>query len=228
MRTGLRSQDEGNKAKTFGRRRHKERIASGQSPQDKQILGKQKAPKDNGISGKLINNSSLIPLEQSIDSESIGGVSKNGRSATFGGEEDFIPFELSDSPDEEESVIIHGRDWKGKGKGNDDEGRLHSRDTDGRREDGELADGFSRRENSRSDVQWDRDKGRRQHDWDDDRSRPRGHTERDRDGNHKRKYDEYQGDDRDSSTRQILDTASKKFPWIKGIDLQKCHNVAEM
>ncbi|KIM48611.1 hypothetical protein M413DRAFT_60162 [Hebeloma cylindrosporum] len=69
----------------------------------------------------------------------------------------------------------------------------------------------------RSEREWDRGKRRER---DDDERYER------RNGSHKRKHDEY--DDGYANKKQRLDAASRKAPWVNGLDLDRCHNVAEM
>ena len=237
MRSGSLSQDDESGAKTSGRRakRKDRRSSAAQFTDEKQISEKQKSPKGSKINGNLTSGSATLlseaPNRSAGPSENATKIEKP-RSTTFGGD-DFIPFELYDSPDEEDGVATYGKDRKGKRKATEDDG--HSSDREANWRDGEKNHGKRRdggdvppwREGPSSEREWDKDK--RPHDWGDDRRRPgsRRDMDRDRDGNHKRKYDEYQGDDRDRRRRK-LDTASKKCPWMIGVDLEKCRNVAEM
>jgi hypothetical protein len=191
-------------------------------PEEKQI-SEQRRPKGKWIKDHLTDASSTLLSEELDDSERVVGssskiVTENGTSqrAAFG-EDDFIPFDLSSSSDDEESGARSGKDRKGKGKEFEDEARKGgNRDTDPRR--GKFS--------GTSDREWD--KGKRQYDREDDRRWSGSRKEGDRDRDAKRKYDEYQGDDRDRSPRKRSNTASKKCPWMMGVDLEQCHNVAEM
>lgn len=157
---------------------------------------------------------------KSIDSEkAVGGSSKKiteSRSVAFG--QDFIPFDLSESSDEEENDSKSGKDRKGKQKAIEDE-YLSDRERV-YREKGKDRDVPPWRRGFLETSEREVDHGKREHDRGDDRQSWR-------DGN-KRKYDEYQGDDRNQSRNQRFDSLSNKCPWLKGVDLEKCRNVAEM
>ena len=154
---------------------------------------------------------------------------------TFEEGADFIPFAGSDNEEEGEedpgpSRRTHDRKGKGREK---DEGEVldklaltDSRDRKSRRDQGEdsrtsdRAQGRSRARDlspRRSEREWDRGKKRERED--DERYERRN-------GSHKRKHDEY--DDGYANKKQRLDAASRKSPWVKGLDLDRCHNVAEM
>jgi len=154
---------------------------------------------------------------------------------TFEEGADFIPFASSDNEEEEEEdpgPSTRTYDRKGKGKERDegevlDEPALtDSRERKSRRDQGEdsrtsdRAKGKSRARDlspRRSEREWDRGKKRERED--DERYERRN-------GSHKRKHDEY--DDGYANKKQRLDAASRKSPWVKGLDLDRCHNVAEM
>jgi len=243
MREGSLGQDEGSGATTSSRRaKRKERrpSAATQFTDDNRISEKQKSAKRSKTNENATSDSSTL-LSEVLNGSVVGGLSKSATeleksgSATFGGD-DFIPFELYDSPDEEEGVARYSKDRKGKGKEIEDAGRSSDREENGRdtkENNGKGGDGgpvspWRERDSRMPERQWD--KGKRSRDWDDDRRRPGSgrDIDRDRDGNRKRKYDEYQGDDRDRSMKQRFDITSKKCPWMIGVDLEKCRNVAEM
>ena len=174
-------------------------------------------------------NGSMSFSEKSIDSEKVvGEPSKNvtesgkSRSVAFGGQDDFIPFGLSESSDEEESETRSGKDQKWKQKAIEDE-YSSGREKMNREKDrkGKDRDDPPSRRGLRETSGRELDHGQRQHDQDDYRQSRR-------DGNLKRKYDEFQGDDRNRTRKQRFDSLSNKCPWITGVDLEKCRNVADM
>lgn len=240
MRASSLSQDEDSEVKTSGRRTKRKERRPSTAKDENRISEKQKRAKGSKTNGNATSDSSTL-LSEVPNGSVVGGLSKNGTkleksgSVTFGGD-DFIPFELYDSTDEEEGLARYSKDRKGKGKAIEDAGRSSDREEKGRDTkenhgkggDGGPAPPWRERDSRMSERQWD--KGKRPRDWDDDRRGPGSgrDMDRDRDGNRKRKYDEYQGDDRDRSTRQKFDTKSKKCPWMIGVDLEKCRNVAEM
>ncbi|KAJ4478411.1 hypothetical protein J3R30DRAFT_3481689 [Lentinula aciculospora] len=142
--------------------------------------------------------------------------------ASFDNETDFIA--LMDSDEDEESARIRDREAKGKGKkkelGKSLESERSRRKHSPRRS---LDSPDDRGKNRDRDRDWERDrdkdrkrKGRQktpEREW--DRGKRRDH-DRDR-----RRYDQPIS----ASVRSIRD---RKLPWLEGLDLFGCHNVAEL
>ena len=152
---------------------------------------------------------------------------------TFEEGADFIPFVFSDNEEEEEDPSPSRRIYDRKGKGKeevevevlDEHALTDSREGKSKRDHGEDSRTSDRKGKSRA---RDPSPRRSEREWDRGKKREREDDERyeRRNGSHKRKHDEY--DDGYTNKKQRLDAASRKSPWVNGLNLDRCHNVAEM
>jgi non-canonical poly(A) RNA polymerase PAPD5/7 len=152
---------------------------------------------------------------------------------TFEEGADFIAFVLSDKDEEEEEPGPSRRTYDRKGKGKeevevevlDERALTDSREGKSRRDQGEDTRTSDRKGKSRA---RDLSPRRSEREWDRGKKREREDDERyeRRNGSHKRKHDDY--DDGYANKKQRLDAGSRKSPWVNGLDLDRCHNVAEM
>jgi len=152
---------------------------------------------------------------------------------TFEEGADFIAFVLSDKEEEEEEPGPSRRVYDRKGKGKeqvevevlDEHALTDSREGKSRRDQDEDTRTSDRKGKSRA---RDLSPRRSEREWDRGKRREREEDERyeRRNGSHKRKYDDY--DDGYANKKQRLDAGSRKSPWVNGLDLDRCHNVAEM
>ena len=152
---------------------------------------------------------------------------------TFEEGADFIAFALSDKEEEEDGPSSSRRIYDRKGKGKeevevellDERALTDSREGKSRRDQGEDTRTSDRKGKSRA---RDLSPRRSEREWDREKRREREDDERyeRRNGSHKRKHDEY--DDGYANKKQRLDAGSRKSPWVNGLDLDRCHNVAEM
>lgn len=146
----------------------------------------------------------------------------NGNTRTFAEGDDFIPFTLSDPSEDEAGPSMRNSDRKGKGRETEkkaiaedlttvDIGTKKPSERDQVKQDEKSKPPHSERE-------WDRGKDARDNDRRDRRNDP--------DSSRKRKHDDY--DDGYTNKKERMDAASRKCPWVNGLDLERCRNVAEM
>ncbi|PPQ99090.1 hypothetical protein CVT24_009356 [Panaeolus cyanescens] len=128
--------------------------------------------------------------------------------ATFTGDDEFIPFGPLPFAVEDEEEDLASKFTKGKQK---------EREVDDRRRD-EKEDNKKGR-NRDHEREWDRGKSTYR-----DRDDPRDR----RNSNGKRRRHDYDSDDGYENKKQRMDAASRKCPWVYGLELEKCKNVAEM
>ncbi len=204
--------------------------------------GKFKRETTNGLSENQSSN--VIDNGLNIAGTGVNGVEtkmKTGsRSAKFEEGDDFISVVSVES--DEETTTKNRRDTKGKGKeigegvDSDQEKSRRRREEKGR-EGGYRGMTESSGAKDKSSRVFDRewDKGKRHSDDDDNKRRNRRKDrdmdrdrDRNRNRNHKRKYDEYENDQKYEKKWQRSDAFSKNCPWMSGVDLERCHNVAEM
>jgi hypothetical protein len=220
---------------TYRRRERQASRPAGTTKEDKKVKFKGEAT--NGFSES--QSSSMINNGLDVAGTEINGVQskmKTGsRSAKFEEGDDFISVVFVES-DEETATKSH-RDTKGKGK-EIDEGVDSDKEKPRRRKEEKGREGYRGMTESRakdkstriSDREWD--KGKRYSDDDNNKRRSRRKDrdmDRDRNvnGNHKRKYEEYEYEQK-YEKNWPRDAFSKKCPWMSGVDLERCHNVAEM
>ncbi|KAJ3965614.1 hypothetical protein EV361DRAFT_966740 [Lentinula raphanica] len=174
------------------------------------------------------------------------------RASGFESVADFIA--LVDSDDEDDVDEEGGRSWKGKereerqGKRKHSRSRSPSHSRERRRDrDRDRDRGRDRDWDRDGDRDWDRDRDR---DWDRDRDRDRD-REREKDrkskgrdqdrewdrGKRRRRESDYDRDYRDQRERRryeqpisatVKSLGNRKLPWLEGLDLSKCNNVAEL
>ncbi|KDR67548.1 hypothetical protein GALMADRAFT_1079828 [Galerina marginata CBS 339.88] len=185
-------------------------VANGSSTPRKQVLETGKDPRPKSPNGTTSKNA------------------PNDKFATFEEGEDFVAFTISDSDDE---AGPSNRDQKEKHKESkvdveqDDEVQLVVTDT--RIGDTRVDKVKSERAKEKSKMQ-DPPSALRTSEREWDRSKVE-ETDRGRNGRHKRKHgDDYDRDDGYANKKQRMDAASRKCPWVRGLDLQRCQNVAEM
>ena len=164
------------------------------------------------------------------------------QSTTFEEGTDFIPFLPSDASGEEsddaatrdrtrESKIFstptRGND-KGKGKARDDT-PLSSERAEANSAHRDRTPPSRRNRNTTNDNERRRERGDGDNNRDRDRRRDRDRDERREQNGTKRKYEMvFDPNDGYSNKKQRTDAASRKAPWVAGLDWERCNNVAEM
>ncbi|KAH9484478.1 Poly(A) RNA polymerase cid14 [Psilocybe cubensis] len=123
------------------------------------------------------------------------------KATTFEENEDFIPF--SDISDEE----------AGPSTRKEEKGREERKETNDR----------NKPDSTMSERARDKSRMRER---DSDRGGDRDERDSSRRSSGKRRHDEY--DDGYANKKQRVDAASRKAPWVNGLDLERCQNVAEM
>ena len=183
----------------------------------------------NLANGPSTSNSSMMASKERDAEKDVGGEASfrpMNPTTTFEAGDDFIPLGRDDNG---AGFVWRGdEDEKGRGKATVEE-ESPSRRRKGKEKDTDIDNSemlgsphSKHRSNRTSEREWDRGKRRSRHE--DDRNRGRGDYDRDRDL--KRKYDEYEGDDRYRTKKQKLE--DKKYPWMSGLNLERCRNVAEV
>ena len=194
----------------------------------------QEAPLEATSSG---SGSTSQPANNNISSSHTDTNGKYAKQTTFEDGLDFIPFLLPDA-DEELDHAPRNHD-RGKEKARDDL-PLDDRSKEQRRERSPLSRG-ERDRGRGSDKERERSRERNGRDRDRDRDKDKD-KERNRNGDRdrgedrhleqngtKRKYEMiFDPDDGYSNKRQRTDAASRKAPWVAGLNLERCKNVAEM
>jgi non-canonical poly(A) RNA polymerase PAPD5/7 len=145
---------------------------------------------------------------------------ENGNTRTFAEGDDFIPFTFSDPSEDEAGPSTRNLDRKGKGRETEKKGMAEDPTTvDGTKNSSER-DRVKQNEKSKTypEREWDRGKDTRDNDRRDRRDDP--------DSSRKRRHDDY--DDGYTNKKERMDAASRKCPWVNGLDLDRCRNVAEM
>jgi non-canonical poly(A) RNA polymerase PAPD5/7 len=169
--------------------------------------------------------------KQSIEATISSNIATNG-SMTFEEGEDFIPFVISDRSDDDEPGPSRRRTDRTNERQREAE-KISDRDAiaghqlSGRQamSNGDLnevptSDCVKEKSNIPG-LERERDRQGKEAVADDRYDRKNGHR-RDR----KRKYEEY--DDGYSNQKQRAEVGSRKCPWVAGLDLSRCSNVAEM
>ncbi|KAF9478502.1 hypothetical protein BDN70DRAFT_906733 [Pholiota conissans] len=149
----------------------------------------------------------------------------NGKESTFAEGDDFIPFSFSDSSEDEAGPSHRSSDRKGKGK-EAERKRDNTNDTGSEI----VADNSLGKVVERLKAEKERDDTRSkvrtsEREWDRGKSERRDRRD-DREPSRKRKHEDY--DDGYANKKERLDAASRKCPWVNGLDLERCRNVAEM
>ncbi|KAJ4482901.1 hypothetical protein C8J55DRAFT_548867 [Lentinula edodes] len=160
--------------------------------------------------------------KRKADAEAVEiGPALNG-DASFELATDFIALPLDSDDDEERGIT---RDRKVKGKEGDNEGVFESGRRSGRK-----------RSRSRSLDRYD-DRGKdKVRDRDQDRDRDNGRKRKSRERTPEREWDRGKRRDQDRERRRydqpisasVKSIGNRKLPWIDGLDLFGCHNVAEL
>lgn len=184
-----------------------------------------------GPSTPRTNNGEPQETNKENNSTFATNVSTNATSM-FAEGDDFIPFTFSDSSDNEAGPSTSKRDMKGKGKELDvsvDDADVNDvENTDrGKRETRVEYPNKSARAQEKSKTR-EPPAGPRKSDKERDRGKYYDDADRydDRNKSGKRSYDDY--DDGYANKKQRTDAASRKCPWVAGLELERCSNVAEM
>jgi len=222
-------QDSDSRSRQKGSRREDRPVSAQKSPREAGAGTRYINGSKNLVNGPSKSNSSMTASHERDARKDDGGEASFrpvNQKTTFEAGGDFIPLELDD--DEAGFVWNDDKDEKGKGKATVEE-ETPSRRRKGKEKDTGIEDGgvldsprLKRRSSRTSERELDRGTRRSRHE--DDRNWERRDYDRDRDL--KRKYDEYEGDDRYRAKRQKMEV--KKYPWLSGLDLERCRNVAEM
>lgn len=204
------------------------------------LQGEFKAEAPNGLSASRSPKTIESRLHIAGEVNGVGPkVKTKFQSAGFEDGLDFIPFVYGDGSDEETGTK-NRRDTKGKGKAIEEDIGLDRQGPSRKKEETDREGGYRdvielscATDKSSRTFERDWDKGKRYPENDDSRRRNGRidrdkERERDRNGSHKRKYNEYENDQTHEIKRQRSDAFSKKCPWMSGVDLEKCRNVAEM